>query len=94
MALSERTLSKLADVGAKADEAFQSGRVVWVEGPGMTWGGDADEVLALLVEKVEQQGWHRSHVSNGPTEGVNNLAKRIKRVGGVIAHKFLLRGLI
>ena len=23
----------------------------------MTWGGDADEVLALLVEKVEQQGW-------------------------------------
>lgn len=57
MALSERTLSKLADVGAKADEAFQSGRVVWVEGPGMTWGGDADEVLALLVEKVEQQGW-------------------------------------
>jgi transposase len=24
--------------------------------------------------------WHRSHVSNGPTEAVNNLAKRIKRV--------------
>lgn len=23
--------------------------------------------------------WHRSHVSNGPTEAVNNLAKRIKR---------------
>jgi transposase len=24
--------------------------------------------------------WHRSHVSNGPTEAVNNLAKCIKRV--------------
>ena len=24
--------------------------------------------------------WHRSHVTNGPTEAVNNLAKRIKRV--------------
>jgi len=26
-------------------------------------------------------GWHRSRVSNGPTEAVNNLIKRIKRVG-------------
>ena len=24
--------------------------------------------------------WHRSHVSNGPTEAINNLVKRIKRV--------------
>ncbi|MFT7649145.1 MAG: transposase [Candidatus Poriferisodalaceae bacterium] len=24
--------------------------------------------------------WHRSHVSNGPTEAINNLTKRIKRV--------------
>ena len=24
--------------------------------------------------------WHRSHVTNGPTEAINNLAKRIKRV--------------
>lgn len=24
--------------------------------------------------------WHDLHVSNGPTEAVNNLAKRIKRV--------------
>ena len=23
--------------------------------------------------------WHRSHVSNGPTEAVNNLVKRVKR---------------
>jgi transposase len=25
--------------------------------------------------------WHRAHVSNGPTEAVNNLIKRIKRIG-------------
>ncbi len=24
--------------------------------------------------------WHRSHVTNGPTEAVNNLVKRVKRV--------------
>jgi transposase len=24
--------------------------------------------------------WHRAHVSNGPTEAVNNLVKRVKRV--------------
>lgn len=24
--------------------------------------------------------WHRFHVSNGPTEAVNNLVKRVKRV--------------
>ncbi len=23
--------------------------------------------------------WHRSHVSNGPTEAANNLIKRVKR---------------
>ncbi len=29
--------------------------------------------------------WHLSHVTNGPTEAVNNLAKRIKRVAfGII----------
>ena len=25
--------------------------------------------------------WHRAFVSNGPTEAVNNLIKRIKRIG-------------
>ncbi len=25
--------------------------------------------------------WHRNHLSNGPTEGINNLIKRIKRIG-------------
>jgi transposase len=24
--------------------------------------------------------WHRSHLTNGPTEAVNNLVKRVKRV--------------
>ena len=24
--------------------------------------------------------WHRAHVSNGPTEAINNLVKRVKRV--------------
>lgn len=24
--------------------------------------------------------WHATHVSNGPTEALNNLAKRVKRV--------------
>jgi transposase len=37
---------------------------------GRTIGRWADQICA----------WHRSHVSNGPTEAVNNLAKRIKRV--------------
>jgi len=25
--------------------------------------------------------WHHAHVSNGPTEAINNLIKRIKRIG-------------
>jgi hypothetical protein len=25
--------------------------------------------------------WHQAFVSNGPTEGVNNLIKRVKRIG-------------
>ncbi len=25
--------------------------------------------------------WHQAHVSNGPTEAINNLIKRIKRIG-------------
>lgn len=29
----------------------------------------------------EITNWHRAHVSNGPTEAVNNLIKRIKRIG-------------
>jgi transposase len=29
----------------------------------------------------EITAWHRARVSNGPTEAINNLIKRIKRVG-------------
>jgi transposase len=38
--------------------------------------------LGRTIRKWADQicAWHRSHVSNGPTEAVNNLAKRIKRV--------------
>jgi transposase len=38
--------------------------------------------LGRTIAKWADQicAWHRSHVSNGPTEAVNNLAKRIKRV--------------
>lgn len=38
--------------------------------------------LGRTIAKRASQiaAWHRSHVSNGPTEAVNNLAKRIKRV--------------
>jgi transposase len=38
--------------------------------------------LGRTIGKWRDQivAWHRSHVSNGPTEAVNNLAKRIKRV--------------
>lgn len=38
--------------------------------------------LGRTVNKWRDQvlAWHRSHVSNGPTEAVNNLTKRIKRV--------------
>lgn len=49
----------------------------------------ADESMPIEVRRLGRTikkwaaqitAWHRSHVSNGPTEGVNNLAKRIKRV--------------
>jgi len=38
--------------------------------------------LGRTIRKWHQQiaAWHASRVSNGPTEAVNNLAKRIKRV--------------
>ena len=38
--------------------------------------------LGRTIAKWRTQivAWHRSHVSNGPTEAVNNLVKRVKRV--------------
>jgi len=37
--------------------------------------------LGRTIKKWAQQivAWHDSHVSNGPTEAINNLAKRVKR---------------
>jgi transposase len=34
----------------------------------------------LIRWRDQIAAWHRAHVSNGPTEAVNNLIKRIKRV--------------
>jgi transposase len=38
--------------------------------------------LGRTIAKWRHQitAWHRSHVSNGPTEAINNLVKRVKRV--------------
>ncbi len=38
--------------------------------------------LGRTIGKWRSQivAWHRSHVSNRPTEAVNNLVKRVKRV--------------
>lgn len=40
--------------------------------------------------------WHRSHVSNGPTEAINNLVKRVKRVafGFRHFHHYRIRALL
>ena len=37
--------------------------------------------LGRTLKKWRTQiaAWHQSHVTNGPTEGVNNLIKRVKR---------------
>ena len=37
------------------------------------------QTLARWFEEIT--AWHDTFVSNGPTEAVNNLMKRIKRVG-------------
>jgi transposase len=38
--------------------------------------------LGRTIKRWRDQivAWHRSHVSNGPTEAINNLVKRVKRV--------------
>lgn len=35
----------------------------------------------ITVWRRQIAAWHEAHVSNGPTEAVNNLIKRVKRVG-------------
>ena len=42
--------------------------------------GDLLEMMAKLEAATGQIiAWHQSHVSNGPTEAINNLVKRVKR---------------
>ena len=45
---------------------------------------DADTGAAFVARlaadlRDQAAAWHRSHVSNGPTEAINNLVKRVKR---------------
>ena len=40
----------------------------------------------LLRWKHEIAAWHTAHVSNGPTEAVNNLIKRVKRAAFGFRH--------
>ena len=60
--------------------------IEWVDAIGRDF---ADTEMPLEVRRLGRTitkwstqicAWHRSHVTNGPTEAVNNLAKRIKRV--------------
>jgi transposase len=57
----------------------------WVErlGEDMNDADNPSEVRSLgrtlLRWKHQIAAWHRSHVSNGPTEAANNLIKRVKR---------------
>jgi len=39
--------------------------------------------LARTIPRWKEQivAWHTAHMSNGPTEAINNLIKRIKRLG-------------
>jgi transposase len=41
----------------------------------------------LLRWRDEIAAWHLAHVSNGPTEAVNNLVKRIKRIAFGITNR-------
>lgn len=43
--------------------------------------GDEPARQDLWRWRQQITAWHRSKVSNGPTEAINNLVKRIKRVG-------------
>ena len=60
--------------------------VAWVDEIGRDF---CDETMPLEVRRLGRTikrwkdqivAWHRAHVSNGPTEAVNNLVKRVKRV--------------
>jgi transposase len=68
------------------DHTDQALAVAWVGEIGRDF---TDESMPFEVRRLGRTitrwaaqitAWHRSHVTNGPTEAVNNLAKRIKRV--------------
>jgi transposase len=46
--------------------------------------------------KDQIDAWHRAHVTNGPTEAINNLIKRVKRVafGFTRFRNFRIRALL
>jgi len=50
----------------------------------------------LLRWRHQICAWHASGVSNGPTEAINNLVKRIKRVAfGIVNHRnYRIRALL
>jgi hypothetical protein len=54
-----------------ADDMTDPGHPIEVRSLGRTLRRWHDQIVA----------WHRAHVSNGPTEAVNNLIKRVKRIG-------------
>ena len=45
----------------------------------MAYGGSLGRTIVRWRDQIV--AWHHALVSNGPTEAVNNLIKRIKRVG-------------
>jgi transposase len=54
-----------------ADDMTDPGHPIEVRSLGRTLRRWHDQIVA----------WHRAHLSNGPTEAVNNLIKRVKRIG-------------
>jgi transposase len=53
--------------------------------------------LGRTIKRWRDQivAWHHAQVSNGPTEAVNNLVKRVKRVSGIVNFRhYRLRALL
>ena len=44
-------------------------------------GGQPTRARSITCWYSQIVAWHRSRVSNGPTEGLDNLIKRIKQIG-------------
>jgi hypothetical protein len=65
---------------------------------GATWliEGPAPWEPHAAARKNQIVAWHRAHVTNGPTEAINNLIKRVKRVafGFTRFRSFRIRALL